>query len=209
MRAQRLGRDLLIIVCSICFYSCQNKPGTKLPAIVASKVSGKPIVIRIQPFTGTDENEINELAASIKKTIPHVELNNSISLPAFAYYAPRARYKADSLLKFLSGMAKENEIMLGVTTKDISTTKGNISDWGIMGLGMSPGNACVISSYRPENKSQLFKVAIHELGHTFGLSHCPDNACYMRDAEGGNPTDEEAGFCDRCKKYLQDHGWKL
>jgi archaemetzincin len=31
----------------------------------------------------------------------------------------------------------------------------------------------------------------------------------MRDAEGGNPTDEETGFCPSCKEFLIRKGWQL
>ncbi|MBD8347687.1 matrixin family metalloprotease [Dysgonomonas sp. HGC4] len=59
-------------------------------------------------------------------------------------------------------------------------------------------------------KSQLFKVSIHELGHTMGLPHCDkDSVCYMRDAKGGNPIDELTDFCSSCKSYLRKKGWQL
>jgi archaemetzincin len=29
----------------------------------------------------------------------------------------------------------------------------------------------------------------------------------MRDAGGKNPLDEETGFCDKCKTYLNKQGW--
>jgi archaemetzincin len=81
-----------------------------------------------------------------------------------------------------------------------------------MGLGKCPGKACVASSYRLSNNerlSQLFKVSIHELGHTQGLPHCEVKVCFMRDAEGRNPTNEEKGFCPRCKTFLKAKGWNF
>jgi archaemetzincin len=38
--------------------------------------------------------------------------------------------------------------VLGLTAADISTTKGEIVDWGVMGLGSLDGTAGVISSFR-------------------------------------------------------------
>jgi archaemetzincin len=81
-----------------------------------------------------------------------------------------------------------------------------------MGLGYCPGTACIASSYRLKkgNKlTQFYKVAIHELGHTQGLPHCSTKTCLMRDAEGGNPIDEENDFCPKCKKVLIAAGWAL
>jgi archaemetzincin len=84
-----------------------------------------------------------------------------------------------------------------------------VFDYGVMGLGFMPGKACVASNFRLRNKKNFFKVVIHELGHTTGLPHCPDKTCYMRDAEGGDHTSLENGFCGKCKKQLVEGGWKL
>ncbi len=81
-----------------------------------------------------------------------------------------------------------------------------------MGLGYQPGSACIVSTYRlskTERKVQLFKVAIHELGHTQGLAHCTEEFCYMRDAKGRNPTNEETQFCNSCSTKLKEKGWTL
>ena len=76
-----------------------------------------------------------------------------------------------------------------------------------MGLGFQPGKACIASNFRLRDKKNFFKVALHELGHTTGLPHCPEKTCFMRDAEGGDPTGEESGFCTKCKNYLIKKGW--
>lgn len=81
-----------------------------------------------------------------------------------------------------------------------------------MGLGYCPGNACVVSTFRlarNNTATQFYKVAIHELGHTQGLPHCKNKTCYMRDAEGGNPLDEETGFCAPCTTILRNKGWAV
>jgi archaemetzincin len=56
---------------------------------------------------------------------------------------------------------------------------------------------------------QLFKVVLHEIGHTMGLPHCPVQTCLMRDAEGGNPLDDEKDYCTACKKNLQKKGLRI
>ena len=80
---------------------------------------------------------------------------------------------------------------------------------GVDGVDLQPGNAGVASDFRLRNKNNFFKVVIHELGHTAGLPHCPEKICFMRDAEGGDPTGEEKEFCEKCKGYLKSKGWKL
>jgi archaemetzincin len=78
-----------------------------------------------------------------------------------------------------------------------------------MGFGYKPGNASVASIYRVKNEEQFFKVCIHELGHNMGLSHCEVKTCFMRNAEGGNPTDEETGFCENCRTFLIGKNWTI
>jgi archaemetzincin len=82
---------------------------------------------------------------------------------------------------------------------------------GYYGIGFCSGKACITSTFglsKNENKRQLFKVAIHEMGHTSGLPHCEMKYCFMRDA-GGNPTNEEKEFCTKCKSFLVNKGWNL
>ncbi|MFZ1527428.1 MAG: matrixin family metalloprotease [Ferruginibacter sp.] len=146
----------------------------------------------------------------IKKYYSNISIAPPVELPAVAYYAPRKRYRADSIISILAKKAGTNQVILGLTAKDISTGNKQVKDWGVMGLGYCPGKACVASGFRllkKDKKTQLFKVAIHELGHTQGLSHCSQKYCFMRDAEGGNPTNEEKAFCSSCKNLLKTRGW--
>ncbi len=167
------------------------------------------IYIRILPLGKVKESYIKETYNNIKKISAHAELLPAIELPTMAFYAPRNRYRADSLIRWMSRQAKANEIYIGITMQDISTTKGEYADYGVMGLGYCPGKACVVSSYRLKNKANFYKLVIHELGHNMGLQHCPVFTCYMRDAQGGDPTGEEKAFCKKCAAYLQKKGWKL
>ncbi len=167
-------------------------------------------VLIIQPFRDMPSQQVHTLAKSLAPYFKTIVLKSPIDLPGAAFYPARNRYKADVLIKYLKQFGTKDTVVLGITGKDISTTKGNRKDWGVMGLGYQPGRSCITSTFRL-NKSrilpQLFKTSIHELGHTEGLPHCINHQCYMRDAEGGNPLDEEKGFCSTCKKYLQSRGW--
>lgn len=166
----------------------------------------------IQPFNGIDTNDVNYVAMELRKIIPSTQINALKPIPTAAYYPPRGRYRADSIIRILSAASKANEVILGLTMFDISTSKGEIKDWGVMGLGYCPGKSCVASSFRlsaQKRQQQFFKVAIHELGHTQDLAHCANKTCLMRDAEGSNYLNEETGFCENCKAVLVKKGWKL
>jgi len=170
-----------------------------------------PVSIIIQPYENVSHQHIEYVAAKLKRYNKNVIINPAVNLPAAAFYKPRNRYRADSIIRLLSAVTAKNNVTIGITAKDISTAKDTHEDWGIMGLGYCPGKACVISSYRlkKDKNNSLFKVAIHELGHTQGLPHCPVANCFMRDAEGGNPLDEETEFCKSCTGFLQQKGWTV
>jgi archaemetzincin len=144
-----------------------------------------------------------------------VRLLPQASLPAAAFYPPRRRYRADKLLDFLDGrLPAGGARILGLTGVDISTTKGPVSDWGVLGLGRIDGASSVISEFRCRMKSRgpaharerLAKVAVHEAGHTLGLAHCPTRGCLMEDAEAHVATcDREYDFCAvRCRRLLAE-----
>jgi archaemetzincin len=154
----------------------------------------------------------NYVYTEIKKVYSNTVLLKPIALPAAAFYKPRNRYRADTIIAWLARRTAGGYVTMGLTTKDVSTTKGTKADWGVMGLGYQPGRACVTSTFRLSKAnllSQFFKVAIHELGHTQGLAHCETKSCFMRDAEGHNTTDEEYEFCTSCRKTLIRKGWKF
>jgi archaemetzincin len=133
-------------------------------------------------------------------------------LPRVAFYRPRQRYRAEKLLDFLeTRLADDVDRVVGLTSVDISTTKGDIADWGILGLATIDGRVCIISSFRcrrrlrkrDDARIRLGKVAVHEIGHTLGLQHCPSPGCLMRDAEGSVLTvDDEYDLCARCRDVL-------
>lgn len=144
-----------------------------------------------------------------------VERHAAVELPKQAYYPPRKRYRAEKLLDFLAQYEQGPDTkVLGLTEVDISTTSDPYPDWGIFGLGSSPGTTAVVSSYRLKRKprdrehvrSRVATVAVHEVGHTFGLPHCDEQAveCVMLDAEGGiENTDTSSGtFGPKCRALL-------
>ena len=140
-------------------------------------------------------------------------------LPPAAYYPPRRRYRAEKLLDFLDArLPPDGARILGLTGVDISTTKGAVFDWGLLGLGRLDGASSVISEFRCRMRARglvharerLGKVAVHEAGHTLGLPHCPTRGCLMEDAEGRVATcDREYDFCARCRGLLAAAGRPL
>ena len=165
--------------------------------------------IFILPLGKIDANAVDVINDSLQKRFSKVTVLPREAFPMMAFNKHRNRYRADSLLKWMRKRVGKNETYVGITTEDISVTKGAIADFGVMGLGYQPGTSCIASSYRLKNKKAFFKLVIHELGHTTGLPHCPTKYCYMRDANGSDITKSLVDFCGRCKKHLLDKGWRI
>lgn len=193
-------------------FSYQGNIIQKIKSEIYQTSITKPITICLQPFNGFPNSSTELVAKEIKKHYPHVTILKPIPLPQSAYYAPRNRYRADRLIAFLSKQTQLGQHTIGLTTKDISTTHRGQEDWGVMGLGYKPGNACVVSTFRLKGNNKLeklYKLSFHEIGHTLGIPHCPEPTCFMRDAEGKDHFNEETGFCKSCKREMQNAGWTL
>lgn len=196
---------------------------TALAALSAlsSRAIADQRIIYVQPLgKALPDADVQKVMSSLKAFYEiQVKLLPRTDLPKSAYYAKRARYRAEKLLAFLQPrMPSDGFRILGLTGSDISTTKGKIDDWGILGLATLDGVACVLSSFRckrgaknPEHaRVRLGKVAVHEIGHTFGLDHCPNRGCLMEDGGGSVlTTDREYDLCAESRKRLIGHGIEL
>ena len=145
-----------------------------------------------------------------------VSVGSPLALPKSAFYAKRQRYRAEKLLDYLVNEGrKEARVVLGLTAVDISTTKAPYEDWGILGLATLDGRSAVLSSFRCRRgaknaehaRVRFAKTAVHELGHSFGLPHCPTPGCIMHDGEGSVlTTDTEHDLCPATRARLAAAG---
>jgi len=86
----------------------------------------------------------------------------------------------------------------------------------VYGEAQLGGTACVVSTFRLNegrsgmNISQKYigrvvKEAIHELGHTFNLRHCPEDSCIMHYCRNEEDVDRKSDeLCRYCKVMLED-----
>ena len=146
-----------------------------------------------------------------------VEQLTARELPASAYYTPRKRYRAEKLLDYIDAEVVPGSgcsAVIGFTSVDISTTKGDRIDWGILGLGNIGGTAAVVSTFRMKGTrskrtlaQRVVKVVNHELGHVLGLPHYAgtEKNCLMEDAGGTVATvDHETGLlCTESRAAIQ------
>ena len=86
----------------------------------------------------------------------------------------------------------------------------------VYGEAQLGGKSCIVSSYRlNEGHSaglldrkyidRVVKEAIHELGHTFKLRHCPEHTCIMHYCRNEEDVDRKSDqLCRYCKVMLED-----
>lgn len=206
----------LLIFVVILFFSCKEE--SALSFSDNKEKTKETLLIVIQPFEGLPPSTSDFVKVKLNKIYSgEVTINEPILLPKKALNQDRSRYRADSLIRFLDSFAKKGQLIIGLTSNDISITKGKNPDYGIMGLGFSPGKSCIASTFRlkgDNRQEKIFKLVMHELGHTQGIAqtttkHCLEKTCIMRDAEGKDHWDELNDFCSKCKPILIDAGWVL
>ncbi|MFN5134293.1 MAG: zinc-dependent metalloprotease family protein [Chitinophagaceae bacterium] len=202
-------RLLIQIFLLLLFASCTTQQKKKQDPITKKKS-----IVVLQALQFTDTTSLQLLKDSIEIFYPvTVYIAPDKNFPEHIYYKPRNRYRADRIIHWLRmNIADSVKTIVGITALDISTTKNNVYDYGVMGLGYRPGHACVVSTFRAAKtakskmhlQQRLLKLVIHELGHNFGLPHCSNKACFMVDAEGQMKLDQERYLCGSCTKRLND-----
>lgn len=148
--------------------------------------------------------ELNKRLGAICFAQTYVE-DTVRQIPTSCIYKPRNRYWAGKILDMLK-VNDTNWVRIGLTDRDISTSVHGHYNYGIMGLSLRPGSACVVSTFRLKRSKDLWKVVAHEFLHSRGLPRCrKDNPkCIMQDAHGKDTYYMKNDLCGDCRKHLQE-----
>lgn len=148
-----------------------------------------------------------EFSIQVKTKQGHLDLSEY-------YDSARRQYDGNRLLHELSlRFCDESAKTLGLFNVDLFIP---ILTY-IFGQAFLHGQCGIASVYRLRNEryglkpdSALFtnrvkKEVIHELGHTFGLIHCPNPACVMRSSTYVEDIDQkEQSLCWSCREKLKE-----
>jgi len=171
--------------------------------------------IVLQPIGNVERAVVDVIERELgKKFGVKVEQREAIKVPGETFDRIRGQYVSSEILHKLRGSATldERDKMLGITDVDLYTEGLNF----VFGEAELGGQRAIISLTRlhqsfyslPEDRTIFLerakKEAVHELGHVFGLVHCPDPECVMHFSNSLQDTDgKSASFCPRCREHLE------
>jgi archaemetzincin len=192
-------RNLALLILLLVIISCNHN-------------YNKQTIIHIKPLGSVDTNVVkllkNEIESFYQLTCV---VDSSVQLTNDVLAKSKIRYDASKILE----KYKSNKNTLIITEVDMACKNEDrkVDEWGIFGLGYTPGRICILSTFRLKwytyNKtlinSRIIKVSLHELGHNFGLPHCTNyKKCMMTAASGTlkQVDAEDKILCNKCNSFI-------
>ena len=139
-----------------------------------------------------------------------VEIEADIIDLSQAYNFERKQYFSSKLIASLK-KTDQDERVVGIADIDLYVPRLNfVFGEADIASGTSIVSLCRLRQeyYGLAPDQNLFleratKEIVHELGHTFGLGHCPYNKCVMHFSNSLADTDlKEACFCNKCRPKI-------
>ncbi|BCD68324.1 archaemetzincin family Zn-dependent metalloprotease [Nitratiruptor sp. YY09-18] len=137
-----------------------------------------------------------------------VSLKGHAKLLQSAYNPTKDQYQADILAQYLLQIPRgTKEVLLGITQADLFEPGMNF----VFGVALPSYKVAVVGTKRLHNsfyglaeveelyKRRVITEAVHEIGHTLGLEHCPNPHCVMHFSLTLADTDKKGYyFCSSC-----------
>jgi archaemetzincin len=165
-----------------------------------------PRTIVVAPVGDFDPEIVAEIGRGIERVFrTAIRVERILADLAFAFDANRRQYHSTAILRALEAAAPRDAFkVLALVRADLFIPILT----HVYGEAQLGGTACVLSTCRlihaPALRAgtegaagRLVKEALHELGHTFGLRHCPDPACLMHYCRSEQDVDRKS--CDPCR----------
>lgn len=201
--------------------ACRNEHEMNIKSLASKKesktvipITSTPKTISIYRYDNFSLQSAQKLESQLKMYFPNVVLKEkTLLLPTKHYNKERNRYRGTGLFDELS-KHRDGDAVIGLTNKVIFQTNEISPTYGIMGISPVGTYKCVVSSKLPktgkdQSEENFVKLSLHELGHAFGLNHCPDQHCFMVDAEHKMKFPQTTNFCKNCKSKLNAKGWTI
>lgn len=134
-----------------------------------------------------------------------------VHIPDTAYNPRRRQYSAEMIVQFLERENKSGKV-LAVADLDLYAPSLNF----VFGLAGLLTDIAIISIFRLRQgfyqlpadpaplTSRAIKEAVHEIGHLYELSHCPDTRCVMHFSNSLPDTDRKSEEpCAKCREIIK------
>jgi archaemetzincin len=132
---------------------------------------------------------------------------------AFAHHPERNQYHSTAILEHLAKLnGNRREVVVGVTELDLYIPILTF----VFGEAQLGGTIALVSYHRLSQEfyglppdptlleERLMKEAVHEAGHTAGLTHCDDYECVMAATHAVEWLDlKSSAFCDDCRERVR------
>jgi archaemetzincin len=170
-------------------------------------------IISLMPVGQVDHALLEPLAEGLTRRLRVACAIQPVILePEFAFNPLRRQYHSTEILKkILRRPASEAWKVLGVTEMDLYIPVLTF----VFGEAQLTDGGAVVSAHRLRQEfygmpadpdlldERLLKESLHELGHTYGLRHCPDYTCVMSSSNGIERIDlKSADFCPHCARLV-------
>ncbi|MBW7995824.1 MAG: archaemetzincin family Zn-dependent metalloprotease [Candidatus Glassbacteria bacterium] len=172
------------------------------------------VPIQIIPFSLDTSDIISSVTERLNEVfgVKATTGNRSVNFEQ-TYSQDRNQYHSTELIRNLLKLYPDKKHkILGITSLDLFIPILTF----VFGEAQLDGSVAVVSSWRlrPEFyglplddnllRERFTKESIHELGHTFGLIHCPFYECVMHSSTCVEEIDlKDYKFCAECKKIFQ------
>jgi archaemetzincin len=170
-------------------------------------------IISLMPVGHVDRALLEPLAEGLTRCLRVACSIQPDGLEAeFAFNPQRRQYHSTEILKkIVQKPFTDAWKVLGVTEVDLYIPVLTF----VFGEAQLAHGGAVVSAHRLHQQfygmppdpellhERLLKEALHELGHTYGLRHCPDYNCVMSSSNGVERIDlKSAGFCPNCAQLV-------
>ncbi len=171
-------------------------------------------IILISPVGDLSTELLAAIGGEIERVFGFATATESV-LPdlSFALDQNRNQHHSTMILEQLAAIAPAEAIrVIGIAQVDLFIPILT----HVYGEAQLGGVACVVSTFRlNEGRSgmnisnkyigRIVKEAVHELGHTFNLRHCPEESCIMHYCRNEEDVDRKSDeLCRYCKIMLGD-----